>query len=321
MLALLAQLPCEIWGSLGDRDPKYRKCVDSSKKVCRGHTSNESLFSFYPISIVNWSCIETAQYACMRTINAERLQNKEPALKYYGHWCFERYFGLEEPASVLFSLLNLVPHLLYLQKQYLQKVNGQNTHAKWLTCLALVASNAWLASAYFHSKKTPHASTYDYISALLFISFGLILAIRRVLLMKYPKLVYSVCLVGLVLCMRRIRGMIAGRVSFDDHMYLCIGTVALTGVLYTIWVFYSVYLKWVCASKQSLSNRWFCLFCQLWLGVASSLELFDFPAIWGIYDAHSLWHAATVPLGFLWYRFWSRDAAELAILAEKSSLD
>ena len=37
------------------------------------------------------------------------------------------------------------------------------------------------------------------------------------------------------------------------------------------------------------------------------LEVLDFPAIGGYVDAHSLWHAATVPLTGLWYAFIVRD--------------
>lgn len=37
--------------------------------------------------------------------------------------------------------------------------------------------------------------------------------------------------------------------------------------------------------------------------VAVLLEVKDFPPIAGIYDAHSLWHLATVPLSILWYSF------------------
>lgn len=41
---------------------------------------------------------------------------------------------------------------------------------------------------------------------------------------------------------------------------------------------------------------------------AALLEVFDFPPIWGHFDAHSLWHACTAPLGFMWYAWWEEDA-------------
>ena len=42
--------------------------------------------------------------------------------------------------------------------------------------------------------------------------------------------------------------------------------------------------------------------------LAMLLELYDFPPIWGIFDAHSLWHAASIPLTLLWWDFICHDA-------------
>jgi len=41
---------------------------------------------------------------------------------------------------------------------------------------------------------------------------------------------------------------------------------------------------------------------------AAALEVFDFPPIWGIFDAHSLWHGATPLLSWFMYRFLIVDA-------------
>lgn len=44
-----------------------------------------------------------------------------------------------------------------------------------------------------------------------------------------------------------------------------------------------------------------------WLIAAMSLELLDFPPVWGL-DAHALWHAATVGPTVAWYWFLGEDA-------------
>jgi post-GPI attachment to proteins factor 3 len=41
------------------------------------------------------------------------------------------------------------------------------------------------------------------------------------------------------------------------------------------------------------------------------LELLDFPPLAGLVDAHSLWHAATIPLTTLWYSFVELDCLSL----------
>ena len=52
---------------------------------------------------------------------------------------------------------------------------------------------------------------------------------------------------------------------------------------------------------------------KLWVVVfggalAMLLEVFDFPPYKGYADAHSLWHASTVPLTYLWWSFIKDDA-------------
>jgi hypothetical protein len=51
---------------------------------------------------------------------------------------------------------------------------------------------------------------------------------------------------------------------------------------------------------------------------AMCLEVFDFPPYKGILDAHSLWHAATIPLAPLFYQFLLRDI-ELETSTDKLS--
>jgi hypothetical protein len=45
--------------------------------------------------------------------------------------------------------------------------------------------------------------------------------------------------------------------------------------------------------------------------LSMSLELFDFAPFWRTIDAHSLWHAATVPIAVGWYYFIVWDVTEV----------
>ena len=55
-------------------------------------------------------------------------------------------------------------------------------------------------------------------------------------------------------------------------------------------------------------HRWI-LYSFLGLAYAALLlEVLDFPPIWGVVDAHASWHAATVPLTYLFYAFIRGDA-------------
>jgi len=42
--------------------------------------------------------------------------------------------------------------------------------------------------------------------------------------------------------------------------------------------------------------------------LAMLLELYDFPPYMGYADAHSLWHASTIPLTYVWWSFIKDDA-------------
>ena len=42
---------------------------------------------------------------------------------------------------------------------------------------------------------------------------------------------------------------------------------------------------------------------ELRSGVPAALQVFDFPPVGSLLDAHAAWHFATIPLVGLWYRF------------------
>jgi len=68
-----------------------------------------------------------------------------------------------------------------------------------------------------------------------------------------------------------------------------------------------LWARW--AAVSSHPSNW-----KLWVvviagGLAMLLEIYDFPPYEGYFDAHSIWHAATIPLTILWWSF-IRDDAE-----------
>lgn len=66
--------------------------------------------------ILGWSCADECSYGCMwRTVFAF-LERGWPIPQFYGKWPFLRLFGMQEPASVIFSLLNFAMHVRLLRK-------------------------------------------------------------------------------------------------------------------------------------------------------------------------------------------------------------
>ena len=287
-------------GSQGDIDISFRMCV----KTCIEQTCSNNNKSKFGDGFPYWNCDDDCSYECVQSITSERSSQGYGPLKYHGHWPFLRLFGLEEPASTVFSLLNSVPYIISFGSTFTAN-QGRNQHSfmdSWLTLFYMISINTWFASAFFHSRKTEFASFYDYTSALLFLGYSLWLAVRRIMGVKATFFkVGSIFSTFLVLYLFQVSRMHAGLVSFDQHMSLSI-TIAVCNVV--------IWLSWLLFSSEGKGKgnyRYLCLICQLWFSLAALLELFDFPAIWGLYDAHSLWHAATIPLGFLWAYFWKLD--------------
>ena len=307
--------------SYGDIEPNFRRCVDEClhKGVCSDKKLEAEMQAMHPVrtwlfSFVSRTCHERCEYRCMTEITEQRRVLGLPVYKYHGHWAFTRYWGLEEPASVVFSLANGVPHVWQLWRWC--ATGGKKSWQSYfmmpyLVLYPLVALTAWLSSAVFHAKKTPRATLIDYSTALVFLAYGLWLTLRRVIGPRTHRSAVTVLfLAGCTLLAWRLDCMWRGRVTYDSHMHLCIAIAVTTISLWGLWI--------VCGGGTGTNlahphNRFRCLACQIAFAAASMLELFDFPPLWGVFDAHSLWHLATVPLGFLWYTFWQQDRRNIAV--------
>ena len=71
--------------------------------------------------------------------------------QYYGKWPFWRYAGMQEPASVVFSIVNLLMHVLGLD--WLRRgVHPAHPMKPFYLTWAYLSINAWVWSAVFHTR-------------------------------------------------------------------------------------------------------------------------------------------------------------------------
>ncbi len=318
VIILLNQRSCEA--SSGDIARKYVNCKYScinencmmlDKPIIK---FPDNLYAYTPFS-PTWTCPEVCYYDCMMDITALDIKNNALVKKYHGHWPFIRFFGLEQPASVLFSLANTIPHVIHI---FSRNENKRIYYfmSPWLSLVPFISLNAWLCSAYFHSKITTFSSLIDYVSALLLISYSLWLALRRIMgVYANAKLVTTLFVLYSALILNRIKLMIQNKISFDSHMTLAILLSCTHIIIWILWVIYQYYHSHKNDNNNSNSSNnltrkriYIIICCQVWFVAASMLEIFDFPPFFGIFDAHSLWHFATPLLGSLWYYFWRLDA-------------
>ena len=307
------------YASWGDIDPMFQSCLRSCnaekcmKSAIESFKNPASSYKPPLLQVVPLSCSELCNYGCINEMSENRRHNGYPQIKYYGHWAFVRYFGLEEPASVVFSILNAFPHISFFITQILKsKTTNSDMENKetcymqyWLMLYSTIATICWFSSAIYHSKKTKNTTQLDLITALLFIITGLFLVIRRI----YDKNAnyYSILMISSILYIFwgiRAYYMLQNQISFDNHMKTSIFLVILTTTLWFLWLLYIHY-----NNKTHINSKvkYLCFICQIWLILASALEIFDFPPLYGIFDAHSLWHLVTIPLGYVWYIFWNID--------------
>jgi post-GPI attachment to proteins factor 3 len=302
--------------SLGDIDIRYRRCCQNCFDT--RHILNVTLFRH----LLFWDDWSECQYQCMRSISDERVKNDLIVYKYHGHWPYYRIYGVQEPAAALFSLGNVLPHALYLSSLSTSHQKGlfkrRSFMTSWILLNACLASIAWLCSTVFHTRKIDVTINLDYMSALIFLFHGFWLALRRTLhgLLFHtnsPILTSLTFSLLSLICLYRLYQMAHGRISFDSHMELCIFLAVSQCLLWCLWCIF--------AKRSSPSLRRYCLFLQLWFALAALLEIFDFPPVAGHFDAHALWHAATIPLGFMWYWFWERDSQEQAAFKTSEGRD
>ena len=90
----------------------------------------------------------------MHVITDRAIQHHTPIQQYYGKWPFWRLAGMQEPASVLFSVLNFVAHAMGARK-IKAKVPAGHPMKKYYLMFAFVSMNAWVWSSVFHTRGPP----------------------------------------------------------------------------------------------------------------------------------------------------------------------
>ena len=69
-----------------------------------------------------------------------------------------------------------------------------------------------------------------------------------------------------------------------------------------------IWLVWSLWNRNKIPHALSMAFVVLSLTASALLEVFDFPALWRILDAHSLWHFSTIPCIRLYWKFLLKDS-------------
>ncbi|ESR35442.1 hypothetical protein CICLE_v10005304mg [Citrus x clementina] len=179
-VALFVVLSCLLGvldASAGDADPLYRACVKQCEETgcvgqkcfphCKfssdGASINGPWYMQEPLYLQwkKWDCLSDCRYNCMVDREIKRDALGHGPVKYHGKWPFIRVYGIQEPASVAFSVLNLAMHfhgwlsffiLLYYKLPLKQTKKAYYEFSPLWHIYGFLSMNSWFWSAVFHSR-------------------------------------------------------------------------------------------------------------------------------------------------------------------------
>ena len=85
------------------------------------------------------------------TVHNYYRKHNAPVQQFHGKWPFIRILGIQEPASAVFSIFNLVPHIYMLRKLVRTVPSETVTYRIWIG-YSLVSINTWVWSTIFHTR-------------------------------------------------------------------------------------------------------------------------------------------------------------------------
>ncbi|KAL9939965.1 hypothetical protein V8E36_000670 [Tilletia maclaganii] len=169
--------------------------------------------------------IVQTELAQLRPVQKEMVQ-------YYGKWVFIRVLGLQEPFSVLFSILNLREHLNAFYK--LRRDVPDAYPLKLVYILhSLISINAWTWSAVFHARDKPLTERLDYFSAASTLLSGLFFTICRLFRLepdapRFSTLLRSFAFVFVLHCLY----LSFGRFDYGYNVLACLFVAAVHELLW-----------------------------------------------------------------------------------------
>jgi post-GPI attachment to proteins factor 3 len=298
-----------VLASEGDHDVDFETCLSKCERLGCKETS-PVLFGLLP----SWTCEQECKYNCMWEIENQRRHEGKPARQYYGKWPFKRVWGIQEPLSTFFSLLNAIPHIyeILFRRQYLAP-KGMDPTLRFLSLLSCgIAINTWVWSMAFHGKDNWFNERMDYHFATLHMLFYLWFAICRVAWTLDPTKLRVIAgssgFVLLAMFLRHIWYM--NFVVFDYGWNMKVtGFFVVTQLLvWIVWASISLKKDLDLTHNKAKNVVWMIIRFQVLLICFAAFEAFDFPPLLDFLDAHAVWHGLTPPLGFYWYMFREADA-------------
>lgn len=225
-----------------------------------------------------------------KTVEVYKQHGKVP--QFHGKWPFLRIWGIQEPLSVLASLLNLVTNG-YMIYWFTKSVSNEASMYWVWVWYGLTAMNAWSWSSVFHTMDTPITEMADYFSALATVLSSLLAFCLRLVPRESTKQIFLIS-IFLAFFSHHVHAMAIIKFDYGYNMKV---NVASGGLNCFAW------LAWFYTHRHDGPHIKYGVIGVVLVASSVSLELLDFPPIYWLLDSHALWHFATVPLPLLWLKF------------------
>ncbi|KAJ9588908.1 hypothetical protein L9F63_017786, partial [Diploptera punctata] len=282
---------------VSDRSPYYQTCLEkcTTANCTKDGMNFQSVLPAQPfyLKLTKWTCRDECSYNCMwKTVDAFINRNWNVP-QFHGKWPFVRIFGIQEPASVLFSIFNFAAHLMMLRE--FRKQVRKTSPMYWLwTFYNVICLNCWFWSTIFHTRDTLFTEKMDYFSAFSTVLFSFYAMVIRLLNEKSKFLTVVLSLICLVFFVFHVTYLSYVNFDYGYNMQANIAVGFANAMGWFIWCYYY---------RKTQPYVWRCALFVSLIGLCMLLEIIDFPPILWLIDAHALWHLATSGLPFLFYRF------------------
>ncbi|KAK5003361.1 hypothetical protein LTR28_010264, partial [Elasticomyces elasticus] len=249
-----------------------------------------------------WTCPSECDYACQHIVTTRRLTRdppyREPVVQFHGKWPFYRFLGMQEPFSVLFSLLNFLAHDQGMRR-IRDSIPASYPLRPYYLLFGYFGLLSWICSMVFHARDFGVTEKADYFAAGASVMYGLYYTpIRLFRLEQRTEAKESILRLWTATCVLLYLAHVSYLTFWHfDYTYNMAANVAVGIVQNLMWSGFSI-------SRYRKMRRAWAAWPGLiiaWIILAMSLELFDFPPWKGMIDAHALWHLGTVGPTIWWY--------------------
>ena len=235
------------------------------------------------VTMLGWDCEENCRYECMQMDNTHRIQNGETSVKYNGKWPFTRILGTQEFFSTIFSIANLLPHATYF---FIWRAKAPKGHymTPIMLFFSISATHTWWWSTAFHARDNWFTHNMDYFFATFSIMVMVFWTIVRISGIKnYNSMAYIAAPMFLYFIFH-VYYMLYVEWNYEYNMNLAI----VLGVTFCgSWIVNGLY------NYKRKPYAWKILVATINIAFFAGFEVFDFPPLFGLLDAHAIWHGAT----------------------------